>query len=478
MRRFASILALLGASACSLAPTPKPDLPPLPPAPAAQTLVPASGPAQAIVPGGALAADWWRAFASPALDALVTRALAANTDLAQAEATLGQAREQALGTAGASLPQVDASLTSQRTRVSRIFSNPVQDPNQYLYSLHTAQISVSYPLDLFGGQRSRVRSARAQAEVARQRLAAARTTVVANLVVAVVQQAALDQQIAAAEQNVQINQGILAMMRRRQALGDIGAADVAAQETALATAQSALPPLIRQRDHQRALISQAIGIAPGAPLPALPTLDELTLPGTVPVALPGAIVANRPDVRAAEAQMVGAAADVGTAIAARLPAIQLSANAGGEALHFADMFASGNPFWALIGSVAQPLFHGGQLRHQQRAAEAALRGAEAQYRGAVLNAFGDVADALTGLTTDAALLDAAARASDAAARNLLFARRQLALGSVGTLALLNATIADAQARSQLIQARAARLSDTVALYQAVGGGVAADAPPR
>ncbi|PTS88723.1 metal transporter, partial [Sphingomonas sp. HMWF008] len=209
----------------------------------------------------------------------------------------------------------------------------------------------------------------------------------------------------------------------------------------------------------------------GSDLPPLPGLAALALPHDVPLAVPSELVARRPDVRAARAQLEGAGADVGVAIAARLPNMQLSANAGGTAQHIVDLFQNGNPFWALIGGLTQPLFHGGALRHQQRAAEAALDGAKAQYRASVLQAFGDVSDALTGLRTDADALDAAARASDASARTLGYARRQLALGDVGTLVLLNAAAADAQARAQLIQARAARLTDTVAIFQAAGGGV-------
>lgn len=466
------ILAGLMASACTMGPkhptTPIALAPPV----AAGTIAPASGPAQTIVPGATVQADWWRLFGSPALDALVDRALAANNDLANADATLRQAREQARAAGGASLPQVDASYQAQRIRTSRVFSNPLStDPDQYLYTLHTAQVSVAYPLDLFGQLRSKTRSARAAATVAGDKLIAARTTVVANLVSAVIQQAGLSAQILAAQSAVQSNRDVLKLLQQRQALGDIGASDVSAQQTALATAEGALPTLMHQRDHQLGLIATLLGLAAGTPLPPLPTLPELTLPTTIPVALPAQIVANRPDVRAAEAQMQGAAADLGAAIAARLPNITLSANVGGEATAITEMFASGNPFWALIGGVTQPIFHGGQLLHQKCAAEAALDGAKAQYRSAALQAFLDVSDALSGLRTDGDALDAATRADAAAAQTLRYTRRQLELGGVGTLALFNANAAAASASSQAVQARAARLGDTVALFQAVGGGL-------
>jgi len=467
------VLVLLGAlTGCALGPQHPTTTLPLAPPMSSFTIAPASGPAQRLQSGAEAPADWWRQFGSPALDALVARALAANNDLATADAALRQAREQARATSGTSLPQVDASYQAQRLRASRTLANPLPDPDIYLYSLHTAQLTVTYPLDLFGGQHSKVRSARAAAEVAADKRDAARLTVIANLVLAVVQQASLHAQIDAVQDSIRSNRDVLALLRTRQAIGDIGAADVASQETALATAEAALPPLQKQLDHQNGLISALIGIAPGSPLPPLPGFDALTLPANLPLSLPSTVIARRPDVRAAEAQMRGAGADVGTAIAARLPSFPLSATIGGQATQFADMFASGNPFWSLIGGVTQPIFHGGALLHQQRAAEAALDGAKAQYRAAALQAFGDVSDALSGLRTDADALDAATRATVAADQNLRFTKRQLELGGVGTLALLNAAAASAQAHGQQIQAKAVRFSDSVALIQAIGGSQA------
>ncbi|GAA0308588.1 efflux transporter outer membrane subunit [Sphingomonas oligophenolica] len=470
MKRF-FLLAPLTLAACNLGPRHPQTAISLPPPVAESAIGPASGPAQRIEPGARVRADWWRAFGSDALDELVDRALRTNNDLASAEASLRQAREQSAVAAGSALPQVDASYQTQRLRASKTLANPLPDPNIYLYTLHTAQLTVSYPLDVFGQGRSRIASARAAAEVARYRLLAARNTVVANLVGAVITQASLAAQIDAARAGIESNADLLALLRRRQALGDIGAVDVAAQQTLLATAEGALPPLLRQREHQLGLIATLTGTAPGGAPPRLPTLADLKLPQRLPVALPSAIIDNRPDVRAAEAQMRGAAADVGTAIAARLPSFSLGATLGGQATRISDLFASGNPFWSLLGGVTQPLFHGGALRHQQRAAEAALDGAEAQYRSTAIQAFADVSDAMAGLKTDGDAVDAALRADEAATQNLRFSRRQLELGGVGTLGLLNASAAAAQASLQLIQAQSARLSDTIALFQALGGGV-------
>jgi NodT family efflux transporter outer membrane factor (OMF) lipoprotein len=463
-----TLLASATLVGCSVGPPDPVTVLPLPPAPAPETITAASGPAQHLAAGDAAVPAWWTGFASTKLDVLVTQALAGNNDLAAAESNLRQAREQANATASGQGPQIDANYQAQHAEISRTLATPLADADNYLYTLNTAQVTVSYPLDLFGAGRSKVQSARSAAKVAADRLAAVRAATVANLVLAVIQHAALAAEIDATRSAIENNRELVTLLRRRQAIGDVGESDVSAQEAALAAAEVALPPLQRQVEHQLGVIEQLLGHAPGGAAPDLPALAELHLPTTLPLALPSDIVTNRPDVQAAAAQVKGAAADLRTSAAARLPSFQLTGNAGGSALHFLDMFASGNPFFAVLGSVTQPVFHSGQLRHQQRAAAAALDVAQAQYRAAAIQAFLDVDDALTGLRTDAVALDAASRADAAATRTLVMTRRQVELGALGTLQLLNASAAAAQTAVQRIQAEAARLSDTVALFQACG----------
>jgi NodT family efflux transporter outer membrane factor (OMF) lipoprotein len=473
MKNRLILLATVALGACTSL-GPKPETPvALAPTAAGNASIepinPATGEPQHFTQGAKVSAQWWTGFGNADLNALVERALKANNDLAAADAALRQARALAGAAAAEKLPAVDVSYNVQRAQVSNVISPPLADPNVTLYTLHTSTASISYPLDVFGGVASKVKSARAAAEGQAWRTKAARTTVVTNLVLAVVQQAALADQIAAQRQSVETGRGVLDLLRKRQALGAVGASDVATLEAQLATTEGALPALERAQLHQQALIAALMGVAPGTPLPPLPRLADLHLPQDLPVSLPSALVADRPDVRAAQAAMQGAAADVGSAIAARLPALTLAANVGGSALTFGQMFADGNLFWALIGNVAQPVFHGGALLKQQRAAYAAFDQSKAQYRASVLQAFVDVSDALAGLSSDARALDAATRGDDAAARQLTFTTRQLELGGAGRLDLLNAQGTRAQAAATLVQARAARFADTVALYQALGG---------
>lgn len=482
---FAVIPAILLASAPALASGPvKIDLP-MPPTPAGNApasvlqgpIAPVAGPPQMLHPGEAVGARWWTAFASPVLDSLVDRALSANADIAVAQATLRQSHELTGAARGVLFPQIDAGYNVSHQRISETLSSPLVNPVDTVFSLHTAQVSLNYTLDVFGGNRARVRSARAAEQAQAARLAGVRNIVAGNLVLAVIQNAALDAQAEAAHNAIDNNRRVLDLLRQRQALGAVGAADVAAQETALANAEGALPPIEQAHAAQQAAIAVLIGVAPGTALPELPMLDTITLPGDLPLALPSDLVAQRPDVAAAAAAMEGAGADVQTAIAARLPSITLGGSIGGMAEKFTDMFASGNPFWALLGGIAAPIFHGGQLKHQQRAAEAALDAAKATYKSVALQAFADVSRSLTALKTDGDALDAAQRGSDAAGKNQRFVQRQLELGAAGTLSVLNASSAAAQARGALISARSARLSDTVGLIVALGGGMFKPANP-
>jgi NodT family efflux transporter outer membrane factor (OMF) lipoprotein len=259
-------------------------------------------------------------------------------------------------------------------------------------------------------------------------------------------------------------------MRRQLDLGQIAGADYAAQEAALAQAEQTLPPLQKQLAQERDLIAYLTGRAPSEALADRLDLASLTLPGELPLSLPSKLVEQRPDVRAAEANLHSASAQVGVAIANRLPNFALSANAGGASTNFGTLLSNSNTFWGLAADVTQPIFEGGALLHKQRGAEAAFDQAKAQYRGAALASFQNVADVLQALYADAATLRAAVDSERSAARSLAIAKRQLELGQVAGVAVLVAEQAYQQAAIARIQAQAGRYADTVALYQALGGG--------
>ncbi len=427
------------------------------------------GEAQRFVNGLDLPAQWWTLFRSEALNSLVEQALKANPGLQAAQAALRVAEETYLAQRGALFPAAEASFQPTRQRVADPLTSPLNS-GASVFNLHTAQLTVGYAPDVFGGVRRQVESAQALAESQRFQLEAAYLTLTSNVVAAAVQEAALRAQIAATEEIVKLEDEQVGLMQKQLELGAIAESSLIAQRAALAQAQATLAPLRRQLAQQRNLLTALAGRFPADEVAERFTLADLRLPEELPVSLPSKLVAQRPDVRAAEAQLHAASAQVGVATANLLPQFNITANVGSVATTIGSLFSSGTGFWALAGSVTQPLFQGGALVHRKRAAEAAYDEAAAQYRGSVIGAFQNVADALRALQYDAEALKAALDAKLLADDSLGIARRQLELGDISTLGLLVAEQAYQQSVIALVQAQASRYADTAALFQALGGG--------
>ena len=427
------------------------------------------GAAQRFVPDQELAAQWWTLFESPPLTALMEKALQASPTLVAAQAALRQALELVTVQRGAYYPTIQASFSPSQQKASGNLSPPLSGP-ELSFSLYTAQATLSWMLDVFGGNRRQVEALLGTAEAQRFQLEAASLTLTTSLASAAIQEASVRAQLAATHEIIAISTQSLELTRRRFALGDVAQLDVAAQEAALAQVQLTLPPLQKQLEQTRDLLAALAGRFPSEPLAETFELAGLQLPEELPVGLPATLVVHRPDVRVAEAQLHAASAQIGVAIAARLPQLTLTAAYGGTSTVLTQMFADGNPFWSVVGNVMQPLFAGGALLHKQRAAEAAFAQAAAQYRSTVLTAFQTVADALYALHADAATLQAAVAAERAAKTSLDLTLLAQQLGAVNFLAVLSAQQTYRQALLTRVQAQAARLSDTVALIQALGGG--------
>jgi len=305
----------------------------------------------------------------------------------------------------------------------------------------------AYVADVFGGTRRQVEALAAEEESQRFQLEAACLTLTANLVAVVVTEASLRGETAATEEIINIQRQSLDLLRRQFDLGQVAGADVAAQEAALAQAQTALPPLRKQLAQQRHLLAVLIGRFPSEQPNSTFDLASLRLPEELRVSFPSRLVEQRPDTRATEAQLHGASAQIGVAIANMLPQITLSANGGSTALVIGSLFGPGTPFWTAAANAAQTIFDAGTLLHRKRAADAAFDQAAAQYKQTVLTAFQNVADALRAVESDADGLVAATAAERAAASSLEIARRQLATGAVNYLTLLNAQNTYQQAAS-------------------------------
>lgn len=430
----------------------------------------AGGASQHFDQGGDIPAQWWQLFHSQPLDALVKQALASNPGLKAAQAALRAARENALAGRGAYYPSVGVGISANRQQDPPGALAPVPSSNASLYNLLTAQVSVSYMPDVFGLNRRMVESLDAQARAARYEMIATDMALAANVAVTAIQAASLRDQVQATQELAGIDAHVLSIMRYQLARGYIGRLDVAAQETQLAQVNASLPALRIQLAQQQHRLAVLAGHFPSEGADATFALADLTLPEELPLSLPSAMVAQRPDVLQAQANLHAASAQIGIAIANRLPNLTLSADAGSTALAIGRVFQSGTGFWGLGAALAAPVFDGGSLKHQERAAKAAYTQAAEQYRGTVLAAFEDVADTLTALQQDAQALQAAAAADQAAKVTLDLSQRQWKDGYAGYLAVLNAEQAALQARIGLVQAQASRYADTVALFQALGGG--------
>ncbi len=425
--------------------------------------------AQRFVADMPISAQWWTLFHSPALNALIAQALASNPGMQGARAALRQAQENVAAQKGSYSPSVDAGINTTRQRNPSTLSSPLES-NANDYTLTTAQVSVSYMPDIFGGNRRAVESLQAQAEVQRFQLEATYLTLTSNVVLAAIQEAGLRAQIAATHDIIDGQTKILGTVRREFALGQLSDADVAAQVALLAQAQATLPPLEKQLAQQRDALAALLGSYSSDDIAVHFNLTDLHLPHDLPLSMPSQLVQQRPDVRAAEAQWHAANAQVGVAIANRFPKLTLTAGAGSSPTRFNDIFKDATNFWNLGANIAQPIFEGGTLMHQARAAKAADDEAEAQYRSAVLAAFQNVADTLYAIRSDSDALMAAQTAADAASKSLSIARQQLALGDIATTAWLNAQQAAQESQIALVGVQASRYADTVALFQALGGG--------
>jgi NodT family efflux transporter outer membrane factor (OMF) lipoprotein len=428
----------------------------------------AGGASQRLVAGRDVPGEWWTLFRSRQVKSLVEQALKNNPDLQAAQAALRVARHNTQAQRGAFLPSIDAGFSATRQKVAADITGEVPDPA--IFNVFTGQVSLSYTPDVFGANRRAVESLEALEEGQRFQLEAAYLTLTSNIVIAAVQEASLRGQIDATQKIVKIARDLLDLLRRQRGVGQIAEADVVQQEAALAQIEQTLPPLQRQLQQQRHLLTALAGRFPSQEVSERFELATLHLPRDVPVSLPSALVRQRPDVRAAEANVHSASALVGVAVANRLPNITLTANTGSTAFDISKLFSPQTGFWTLAGSILQPVFRGGTLLQQELAARATYDQADAQYRSTVIVAFQNVADALSALRMDAVALQKAVDSERAANRSLTIVRQRLDLGDVNYLSVLNAQQTYQQALISLVQAQANRYADTAALFFALGGG--------
>jgi NodT family efflux transporter outer membrane factor (OMF) lipoprotein len=427
------------------------------------------GEAQRFEVGAEVSADWWKLFGSPELDRLIQTALSGHPTLEAAQAALRQAQENVNAQYAVLYPSVDASLVARRQRVTgATFGNPSIPTN--VFNLYNASVNVSYAVDVAGGARRQLEALQAGVDFQRLQIEATYLSLTANIATTAFQEASLREQIRATREIIDLQERGVQLVEKQFAIGAVSRADVLAQRAPLAATRATLPPLEKALAQTRNLLAVLIGRFPGeAGLPEL-DLAKFQLPRALPVSLPSDLVRQRPDVRAAEATLHQANAQIGVAEASMFPQLTLSGSYGSAATSISNLFDPSTVLWNIGANLLQPIFHAGELQARKRGAEAAYDQAFAQYRLAVLGAFQNVADVLQALEADAAALKAQSEAETAARESLEVTQKQFQFGAASFLALLVAQRQYQQARIGLAQAQATRYADTAALFQALGGG--------
>lgn len=459
--------------ACTVGPHYHPPAPPAvatyAPAPQPLDIVSSPGPAgaaQRFNSSADVPAQWWTLFHSPELDRLVREALANSPTLAQATARLDQAQEEANARTGATkYPTVNANVSVQREQVN-LATFGVPFPNPPPFSLLNGSVAVSYALDLFGANRRLIEALNAQVEYQHWQLQGARLMLAGNVVSAAIRQAQLRSQLDITRQMLELQMEQLDITERRVEAGGLPKYEVNRQRTAAEQTRATIPPLEQQLavvNHQLAVL---IGKAPAEAAIESVSLDNLQLPNELPLSLPSSLVRQRPDIRAAEALMHQASANVGVATANLYPQIVLSGSLGG----IGTSFNAGSDVWNIGASLAQPIFNGGALRAEKRKAVDAYQEAGGAYQQTLLQAFLEVANALRAIEHDAQTLQARTEAAAQAEVTYQIASQRYSAGGISQLALLDAQRQYVQAMLDRTSSAASRYADSATLFQALGGG--------
>jgi NodT family efflux transporter outer membrane factor (OMF) lipoprotein len=434
----------------------------------AERRAPAAGAyAQRILLGAPAAPEWWTLFGSSQLDDLMRRAIADNRNLAAAKATLAQARELVAAQTGQLYPQVGLQAGTGRQKYGAEFLGTFAVPP---FTYEAVGASVHYVLDYDGAIARSIEQQRALEQYQRSELQAARLTLTGDVASEAVIIAATREQIRAAAELLSEDRDNLRLVRTAFANGSVSKLDVLTAQSQLASDQTLLPPLYQQLAMARHALAVLLGRPPTDWAQPDLELTDIRLPRELPVSVPSQLVRRRPDILAAEAQLHAATAAVGVATANLYPQIALSATLGQQALSPGKLFDTSSTAWSLIAGLTQPLFDGGTLRAERRAALDALQASAARYQQVVLDSFGQVADFLDALDHDAQLVAAQANARDTSQASLELARQSYQAGNSGLLQVLDAQRERQRAQLGLLQAQSRQYLDTIQLLLAVGGG--------
>ncbi|HTT40289.1 MAG TPA: efflux transporter outer membrane subunit [Burkholderiales bacterium] len=436
--------------------------------PVAASTVPADSQAQNFEQGAKIAAEWWRLFNSSQINALIEEAIADNPSLQAAQASLRQNQDTLRAGYGIFYPQVDAGAGVSREKFSGAGFGQTALSN--IFTLFTLSATVSYTLDVFGGERRALEGLSAQVDYQRYAALGTYLALSGNIVNTAIAHAAYAAQIQATDELIALEAEQVHIMEAQVTAGTIPYVNLLSVQTQLASTQATLPPLRQRRDQAEHLLATLTGRTPAESAPPQIDLADLTLPSDLPVSLPSELVRQRPDILAAEAQLHSASASIGVATAAMFPRFTLNGSVGQASNSANTLLQSSSTIWSIGADITAPLFHGGTLWYQRKAAMEAYQAALASYRQSVLGGLEQVADTLRALEHDAEGVDAQSRAWQAAGEAYKLLRANYQAGLANYLQVLIADAQYHQATILYLQARAQRLQDTTALFVALGGG--------
>jgi NodT family efflux transporter outer membrane factor (OMF) lipoprotein len=428
----------------------------------------ADGKSQRFVEGGGVAADWWRMLRCPAMDAMITHAIEVNPTLEGARATLRRNQDSLRAGYGVFFPQLDAHAGASR-QLYNPSANGLPFPSN-TFNLFSLSGTVSYAVDIWGGERRQVEQLRAAVDAQWYALAAADVMIASNVADAVIAQAAYRAEVDATEATLVVLREQERITRAQAEAGTVPYSNVLSVQSQLASTEAIIPALEDKADQASHLLAALLGTTSASWQPPRVALEDLQLPEDLPLTVPSQLVRQRPDILVSEAQLHAANAGIGIATAAMLPNLTLSASYGFGNTSPGNLLDASSTLWSLGAGLTQPVFHGGTLYYQRKAAVEARNAAAAQYQQTVLAAFEQVADTLRGLEHDAEVLAAQRVAVETAEKAVRLLEANYQAGIATYLQVLAADSQYLQARIAYVEAVAQRLQDTVALYVALGGG--------
>lgn len=418
-------------------------------------------------------AEWWRRYDDPALEELVTRATRDNLDLREQTARVREARARLGLSEAQQLPRLDlqADAARQRTSEAAAATGPGGISNDFRIAG-----ALAYELDLWGRLESATEAARGRLLESAFTREAVRLSVITDVVTTYFELRAAERQLEIAERTVDSRERSLEIERARYEGGESSRLPLRQAEAELETTRARIPPIRERINRLESALTVLVGGSPreimhagrgstdGTPL------DEIRLPGERPDRLPSELLERRPDIRAAEGNLIAANADIGAAQAEWFPSVNLSALIGSRAAETGDLFSGEARTWSIGGSLLTPLVDFGRIRARVETAEAVREQAEIGYARTVRTAFREVRDALTLYEAANERLAARRRQVQALKDNLETAERRYEGGYTSFIEVLDARRGLLDAELALTEAIRDRFTATASLYKALGGG--------